>query len=333
STMGWTSTTSWNSTGYPPTYGINYYSQQVNSKTDGSGKKWVYQVKNGRKCLKYYCPSYYVENSLTYEGMYYMDFNIVSNQTPYFSDNGKKTTSTLTTYTIEGIPGGKSTKGTKFTPTTATSDGVYVQLDSYIEKVTDGKNYLNSFFSIDADKSIYAKDEEYNGTAPTSSDPTETITIPDQQFYDVYYTTGAGKLQTNTVKGTSVSYKTVKIDNDTTTNLSTYCNNASSNIAGESVYHGGGMPILATNTEDQEVKVGIKLSASSNVSCEVKISDKQFTLGSVPIDGTLLASGTITTNAADYTEFTFVVPKKGNVWLFLKNVTNDIPVTIEEITI
>lgn len=331
-TKGLAKNTSYNATTYPATYGVKTWTEKINAFTAGSGSRWISQKIGNFECLKYFCPTYYVNNSIMFNSYYY--FSKLLNDTDksaYLDNNGKNVSSViLPSYTIDAQPGKTVSVGNKKTATDAASDA-YIELTSNVKKATDGKNYLDVFWSIDTDKAIYVYDEGYQGDVSTSS---SDYTVPEGTYTDEYYRANGLNVQTNDYPSYTFSYYPIELKDQSVTNgIASYCNNTASSIIGEACYNGGGMPIIETTEDDKKVRITLELTCSSNADCEVIVSDKQFKLGALDAGAKNLATINVTANAASPTTFDISVDTKGRVWLYLKNITDTNPVTINSLKI
>lgn len=316
-TMGWTKTNGWNSTKYPATYGTIEYSQQNTDDTEGSGTKWIYQYKNGFRTLKYYAKECYIDTTFDYSGLYYDNHVLSGSSNAYFANDGKKITRKLTVLSVKAKGGGTTTAGTPIT-STQTSDGAYVEAKSNIVKNNDGTNYQNIFFCLETDKSLYTINEDYEGT---ETDTYTTYTIPASTFTDTYTNTAGSQVQTNNVTSNTFKYANLTM-NDEIKNASEFCNNAATMITGEQVKVGGGMPVIETYDNDQDLNVKLKLKCNTNAVCELRFADKQFELGVAPT-GSLLKTVDVTANQSNYADVDLSLGKKGLVYMFVKNKTNN----------
>lgn len=316
-TMGWTSTTGWDSSKYPAVYGVIEYSQQYLNNTEGSGTKWIYQYKNGFRVLKYYATKCYIDTTYDFTGLYYDQHVLSGSSDAYFAENGKKIVRKLPVLSIKAKAGDTIAVGTPIT-STQTADGVYVEAKSNIIMNNDGTNYQNVFFCIETDKVLYTVNEDYQGT---ETDTYVTHTIPASTFTDTYTNTSGSQVQTNDVTQNTFNYANLKFE-DEIKNATDFCNNAATMITGEKIKVGGGMPVIETYETEQELNVKLKLKCSTNSVCELRFSDKQFSLGVAP-SGALLKTVEVMANQSGFTDIDLPVGKKGLVYMFVKNKTNN----------
>ena len=316
-----------NRTTYSSKYYVNSY---YNIFSTGSGTKWLYQTIGNKKYLKYYCPKYYLKNDITYLGNFYKTMYWADSY--YLTDNGKEITTTLSTNVVTLEPGKLTKDGTKQS-TTYAGNNRYIEGKNVLIKITDGNNYLNSFFSFTTDTWIRAYDEIYTGTEGS----TETeYTIPKQQFRDVYYTQSGGQTQTNDIKAQTFKLKLPKLENDTLDgnhNLNEFFNESATSLTGENVTVVSGIPIAKTNNEDEnDIKIGIKLKSASNNQVAVRIADKKFDYGYVDSDS-LKWDSLINTNLSNYTYANINVTGKKYIYLYVINMTNNENIIIDDIVV
>ena len=316
-TMGWTSTTGWDSSKYPATYGTIEYSQQNTSDIEGTGTKWIYQYKNGFRTLKYYATECYIDTTFDFFGLYYDNHVLSGSSNAYFANNGKKIDRKLTVLSVKAKGGDTATAGTPIT-STQTTDGAYVEAKSDIVKNNDGTNYQDIFFCIETDKALYTINEDYEGT---ETDTYVTHTIPASTFTDTFTNTAGSQVQTNNVTSNTFKYANLKLE-DEIKNATEFCNNAATMITGEQIKVGGGMPIIETYDDDQELNIELKLKCDTDATCELRFSNKQFELGVAPT-GSLLKTVDVIANQSDFASIDLSMGKNGLVYMFVKNKTNN----------
>ena len=227
---------------------------------------WTVLENNGRKSLYLYqlnsCP-YLLINAHRHV---YNNFATLTDSF-YMSDGGKEDYDTNKTDIFATIPTsyGETTDGTNYTGN-STDIGNYLKINLQKIETDNGINYQNVVFPIN-NSLVY-----FLSVSPEIKLDTDyTIaTVDDSTWFDMYYpNAGGGKLQTNTLYGVNLNFNRPYFEAKQDT-LSTFEIPYISSLAGESVYHGDGFPIIQSLSDDTDCIVKIKIKNSDNNNNNVK---------------------------------------------------------------
>ena len=207
----------------------------------------------------------------------------------------------------------------------------YWELNYSTEQTSDGTDYTLDQWGKNTGTTLYTnRDIEL----PTKGSATN-YTVARSEFNNVYASTGGWIKQTNylgqlTIKLNPAAYGVTSLT------ANKFVNTYISAVAGETVYLGGGCPIVKVNDNDKDITIRGKFASvsgtGSNDDIKYFISNKQFKDGAVDTanGGLLLASGTVKLN----TEWTKVVTTGMNdtIWInFYDNTTNGAVVTMSSL--
>lgn len=225
--------------------------------------------------------------------------------------------------------GATASVGSQASSSTDTTLHNYAQLSSSLVKTSNGNNYLEAVWGVDANTLIYGNDEDTIPELNTSY--TELQVSTDTKYQNecwlregksTFETSYPSKKQKVRLRNFVLQYVP----------LYNFCNNTLSNIASELVYVGNGSPCYNCPDNDMKTRGKIKLTTTSGIcNCNVKISDKPFNNGNIGDGGTSILSINIPTG----TETTFEMENKskGNYYIYISNLTNTNPITIDKFEI
>ena len=293
----------------------------------GAGSGWLWQnFGNNKYNLKYYCVDLYPSYNVVWNIHYYKYFPATT-YTYYLNSTGLTINdlSLPTNPVLESIWGASNSAGSKASSSTDTNLHNYIEMSSSLVKTDDGTNYLDVVWGLDATTTIYGNDEDF---VPELSSTNVTLEVDENVKYQnqAYQFDGFKTFETSYPNTT----QRVKLRDFTMQNkpLSYFCNNTLSNIASEIVYNGNGAPCYYCSDTDIVSRGKIKLTTTSGTcTCNVKISDKPFNNGEIATNGHEI----LNINLATGVEQTFNLNNldKGNYYIFIKNNTNNNPITID----
>ena len=298
---------------------------------DGSGSGWLWQnFGNNKFNLKYYCTSLYPSFNVLWQLHYYKYFPATT-YSYYITSSGLTITdlSMPTNTTLESKWGATNSVGTKASSSTDTNLRNYAEMSSSLVKTDDGNNYLDVVWGLDATTKIYGNDEDI---IPDLNSTTTDLQVSTDTKYrnQAYQREGLISFETSYPTVTQkVKLRNFKMQEKS---LSYFCNNTLSNLASEIVHIGNGAPCYYCPDPDTDNTVRIKLTTTSGTcTCNVRISDKPFDNGAIAAGANEILNTSFSTGA----ERTFNVTNigKGNYYIFIKNNTNNNPITIDSFTI
>ena len=299
----------------------------ITKPSTGSGSGWLWQnFGNGKLVLKYYCNQLYPSFNVIWKLHYYKYFPATS-QDYYLQDTGLTITDIVIPENdpIDSLWGATASVGSQASSSTDTTLHNYAQLSSSLVKTSDGNNYLEAVWGVDANTLIYGNDEDTIPELNTSY--TELQVSTDTKYQNecwlregksTFETSYPSKRQKVRLRNFVLQYVP----------LYNFCNNTLSNIASELVYVGNGSPCYSCPDNDMETKGKIKLTTTSGTcNCNVRISDKPFDNGNIASGANCILNINTTTD----TETTFEMNNKsrGNYYIYISNLTNTNPITID----
>lgn len=311
------------------TYAVyNETSSSFTQPSSGSGSGWLYQTLAEVPVLKYYCTTIYPKVDLEYYVHWYKYFP-ASTYTTYTSSTGFSFSDVsipaLGTLQIE--LGKTKSLGTKY-GSGSTNSGKYVSGSAVLVKTTDGNNYLNNVWGLSNATTIYANNEDYNGTSATSDSTTTWPT--DLKWNNQYYASNGLKAFQSSYPSTTTKYRGILYTPETK-KISDFGNSTLTTIAGEKVMNGHGAPCIDVKDASKNVQVTFKLATTTGTaSCNIVLSDGKFNNGSVSSGSANLVS-TSTSTGVERT-ISFRPRKEGIVYIFIKNNTNTNPIVIDKFT-
>ena len=303
----------------------------ITKPSTGSGSGWLWQnFGNGKLVLKYYCNQLYPSFNVIWKLHYYKYFPATS-QDYYLQDTGLTITDIVIPENdpIESLWGATASVGSQASSSTDTTLHNYAQLSSSLVKTSNGNNYLEAVWGVDANTLIYGNDEDMIPELNTSYTELEVSTDTKYQN-ECWLREGKSTFETSYPS----KKQKVKLRNFVLQYVPLYnfCNNTLSNIASELVYVGNGSPCYNCPDNDMKTRGKIKLTTTSGTcNCNVKISDKPFNNGNIGDGGTSILSINIPTGTE--TTFEMVNKNKGNYYIYISNLTNTNPITIDKFEI
>lgn len=256
----------------------------------GVGSGWVYQKINGEKNLKFYNSQFFPSTTIDIHAHRYSNFGSTT-YSYYFSSSGKSDTTAINVTAAKLTKYGSNSGGSKYTGN-STSSGTYYKQTLSKKEVSDGINYTDLIIAKDTNQKLYCFNESIK---PTTSDTTSEASVSSGEFYDVYWSSVGGKLQTNTLSGITAKYYTQKFDTESY-EINKFHIFTLQSLASERVYHGEGFPILKV-INDSNCTVTVKLSRTgSSGGINWKLSDQKLSNNSFQSTAKIKSSGTVSNN-------------------------------------
>ncbi len=259
----------------------------VTNNVAGAGKAFIYHRNaNGNLYLKEFASSVYPVMDIDVWRHDYKDFSFNNTTTGqnnynawYRNDNGKAITDA--TINVTATPReayGAYEEGTKYDGYSTTS-GTYISTNIIQLKATDGNDYSLYQYGTDLNNQIYCLRDNARIEKETS---TSSYTASGLTWIADYFNNYGKRKQTNNFNNLKLTYTKIK-QNIEQLDPSGFVNTYATNVAGETVYLGGGAPILYTQDGDQDLKIKIKFSSNGTSTDTVHyiVSDKQFVKGAV----------------------------------------------------
>ena len=301
------------------------YTAFAQTSVSGSGAGWIYQKINGANNLKYYNTSFYPVTTIDVWAHRYK--NCASWTASYYVNSSGKSDTTSISATANKLTAlGTNTGGTKYTGTN-TNNGTYWKQIITKAEVNNGTNYTDYIFASIPTTQVYCFSEDIGLTTATT---TTKATIDDQSFYDIYYTSLGGKLQTNTMSGVTMNYYAQSYTPELK-QIKTFAISNLANLAGENVYHGEGFPLLRMEN-DTSCTATIKITGSTTGNITYKVSDKKLSGNAFQSSAKIKASGTVASGS------TFTVSlndcKKGTIiWINCYHATSGRTATLNSVEV
>ncbi len=306
----------WNSAGYNNGV-VNSLKTDISASkiviSSGSGNVWVYHTEpTGRHELREYATDFFPTVTITAYLHNYMDFRIIAgNNTDtshadqnyakfhkwYCEDNGKAyTTTTKQTYTLNlptswgnEITASKADKSIPADNSTTDNEYWYNLTLSQI-KTTDNEEYNTFQFGLNSDADIYCiNDNKFVTFDPTNYD---NIEIKDLSWEDSYYCNTGRETQKNKMNDIELKWNEVSF-NPENHKIYDFSNSLLTTVAGDTVYNGGGVPIVKALT-DCDAKIKLKFKTNDAIgNIYYQISDKQFLGGAFDSTAKIKESGMV----------------------------------------
>ena len=328
--------TNWSAAFSYVTSGNSNITNSKNIITNGSGSGWVYERKpTGILVLKEYCTALYPRQEIEIVAHSYLN-KVTTNKTPFLSyyctAGGMGDNQVFSVLALPKTETWSTTEsGTKIVSESTTAKAQYYKLNQYLIKSTDAIDYSTYMWGANDNTSIYYIDNTLLPTANSSTttvDASETATT----FQYVYFIPKGAFAANNNLSGQAFTYYPISIST-TQGSAKQFANEYVSSIAGETVYIGGGIPIVETNEADQDLRIKLKFKKNgSSSTAYYKLSDMQFTNNQVSTGANLLASGSTTIG----TEITLDInkSKKGFVWFTCyADTANDTDIAVDTMTV
>lgn len=256
----------------------NYTSITNTPEITPSGQRWIYSTDlNGKKYLSKFDTEVYPAVEIDVWVHRYK--SIRTNTTwanAHFKNNGLDyiDASALTIDTTSKIKTfGRVTSGTKYGDGSTSEGDYYEGMISKIE-TDDGIKYESMNWGKAASTEVYANGDT---EALDISGAKKTISVPQSEFSDMYYTQFGKLRQTNKQSGYTVKYNNFTFTNNKY-KLSDFLYNPATSIYGDDVYIGNGIPMFKSVSDLNKLtlKIKFKTSNSSYNNITFDISDKPF---------------------------------------------------------
>ena len=329
---------------------VNFVNELTSSKdnalastaisTDGDGSYYEYYISpSGKNVLRSFFTKAYPSYNVTLTAHTYKSFivnNLADWRTYYTTETGMSDSTNLS-YIIPA----KTTYGvTTFGDPTKVVDGSEESIAYY---GTQNIYQIQTDDGFDYGKFLVGKCENVNiyGVSTTANlTNTSQITIDKDRTKNTYIhnqclITGQKGCDQN-LSGCELKYTSVKSEPGTF-KISDFVNEYVSGVAGETTYLGGGIPIIKTLKEDQNLNVKIKFKARTSEGIATGgqvsyvVSDKQFFEGNPVAGAKIYASGTATVGNEE--DLTFKVDDKSNVWINFYSGTDGVDAAIDTMSV
>ena len=300
-----------------------------NIESSGDGKLYTFQLVNGKRVIDEYASSYWpiLRGTATWHS--YADYwakSLAAFRQWHEHDNGMSlgVVQTADTGRISGW--GSLSWGTSVTDE-AESNGYWGTITYALCKNTDGIDYSVIQWGKGTDVDVYACSTNEPVVIANSY---TTFTFNNSNYKHNYYDYNdlTKKEQTNSLPSNVLRYYKPSIT-PMSYKLNTFTNSYLSAIAGETVYLGGGMPIIKTTDDEQRIKIKFNVHSSAGTTSPVKvlISDKQFKNGAFDTGATHFYDNNCIPQT-DY-EVTIDVEKNNQViWMNLYDTSADDSVVV-----
>ena len=299
----------------PSVFSAPAYSVQIATdlkSQSGAGKGWRYRnLPNGNKAITTYDTSLYPSMTLSLKYHSYIDKSSSAASSGSYSDTTARS-QTLNNNPTIGVTSG----GTDHGPSSGSTGGYWQQILSLTD-VASPVVFETAQWGDDLSGNLYMVPEKgytfaRNGTMATTLTNGPSISWSDDGF-------------DHTATAPTNDTYTMKLNRESLAKTS-FENSYLSAVAGETVYVGGGCPIVLLESEDK-ITVTMDFLAKSKADAgtlvngaviNYKISDKQFTAGNFSSGARNIASGTVTTNSSGTAQVTFdteALPKGTKLWI------------------
>ena len=313
---------------------VKYKNSNVQTiSADGSGQCYTFTMASGNRCLDEYASSYWpmLRGSATWHSYanYYAQ-TIANWRAWHETDNGMKITTVQTANTGRASGWGTQSWGTSVGEESETS-GYWGSVTYALCKNTDGVDYGVMQWGNGTNVDIYACSTDQ---AVTIASAKTTFTFNNSTYErDMYQLVDLTKVtQTNDLPANKLEYYLPSIT-PVSYKLNTFTNSYLSAIAGETVYLGGGMPIVRTTDSDQRLRIKFTANTTGPSANKVKvvISDKQFVDGNLAPGAHEFYSNECTPGTS-YETTIDIVNKNQVVWMNIydTNTTNNYNASLEE---
>ena len=297
---------------------------QASKSQSGSGKAWRYRLlPNGHKQLSTYDTALYPSQFLTFKYHSYADKSSTTAAAGSYSDTTSRSQTVSNTATIGVTSGGNDYAAT------STSTGGYWQQVLTLTEQSYGVDFETVQWGNDLSGNLYSVPEKNytlarNGTLSSSLTTGPSLSWSD----DGYHHTATAA--TNTTYAITCERELLPTDSFEQSYISS--------VAGETVYLGGGCPIVESNG-DADIKLTIKLktynkikngSVIGNQVVNYKLSDKQFVKGGFAPGSKHLADSTVTTDSSGEATISMVVSSIGaNQLIWITTYASTQPYVVE----